>query len=268
MAVSMSDLRSTFGGGAGASGTVSLSQYYRGGSLVPNVATNSAVATGSAGTTITLGSFSSRTNLVPVSYDVLGGGGGGGFGNQEDEGSAHSGDVFATAGGSSYISGSGFSTVTQGGGAAGASRSISGGSPYRYGTAGASSAYGTGGTGGVVQEDSVEGGAGAGAPSYAGGNGGIGAGGGGAGGDLTSTYDTGGWAGEGGGAGSRATGTVYAVYNSTMTLSCGAGGSGGTCIWASRGGNGGAGRVSVTRQYLSGNLTTTRTTSGSQTLTV
>ena len=264
MPVSMNDLRTTFG----AAGTVSLSQFYRGGTLVPNVSTNSAIATGSAGTSISLGSFTSRTNLVPVSYDVLGGGGGGGFGNQEDEGSSHSGETQASAGGSSSLSGSGFTTVTSTGGAAGASRSISGGSPYRYGTAGESSAYGTGGTRGVVQEDSVEGGAGAGAPSYAGGNGGIGAGGGGAGGDLASTYDTGGWAGEGGSAGQRKTGTVYAVYKSTMTLACGAGGAKGNGPWASDGGNGGAGRVSVTRQYLSGNLTTTRTTSGSQTLTV
>ena len=262
MAVSINDLRTTFG----ASGTVSLSQFYRGGSLVPNVTTNSSV---SQSGTISLGSFTSRTNLVPVSYDVLGGGGGGGFGNQEDEGSSHSGETQATAGGSSSLSGSGFTTITSDGGAAGASRSISGGSPTRYGTAGESSAHGTGGTRGVVQEDSVEGGAGAGAPSYAGGNAtGNGAGGGGAGGDLNSTYDSGGYAGEGGGAGTQKTGTVNVPYKSTLTLTCGAAGAKGNGPWASDGGNGSPGRVSVTRQYLSGNLTTTRTTSGSQTQTV
>jgi len=262
MAVSMSDIRTTFG----ASGTVSLSQFYRGGSLVPNVTTNSSVSTTGA---ISLGSFTSRTNLVPVSYDVLGGGGGGGFGNQEGNGDPQSGEVMATAGGASSLSGSGFTTVTSAGGAAGASRAISGGSPHRYGTAGASSAYGTGGTRGVVQEDSREGGAGSSAPSYAGGNAtGNGAGGGGAGGDQTSNYDVGGYAGYGGSAGTRKTGTVNVPYKSTLTLTCGAAGAKGNGPWASDGGNGSAGRVSVTRQYLSGNLTTTRTTSGSQTLTV
>ena len=261
MAVSMNDLRTTFG----TTGAASLSQFYRGGTLVPNVSTNSSVATSGA---IALGSFTSRTNLVPISYDVLGAGGGGGFGNQENDGNANTTETMASAGGSSSLSGSGFTTVTSTGGAAGASRNISGGTPHRYGTAGESSAYGTGGTRGVVQEDSVEGGAGSGAPSYRGGNGGIGAGGGGAGGDQTSTYDVGGWAGSGGKAGQQKTGTVSAVYKSTITLSCGAGGAGGNGPWASDGGAGGAGRVSITRQYLSGNLTTTRTTSGSQTLTV
>ena len=99
MAVSMNDLRTTFG----VSGTVSLSQLYRGGSLVPDVSTNNGIPSGSAGTTINLNSFSTRTNLVNVSYQLIGGGGGGGWANQELDGQQNG--IPSTAGGTTSISG-------------------------------------------------------------------------------------------------------------------------------------------------------------------
>lgn len=251
MAVSMSDLRSTFGGGVGASGTVSLSQFYRGGSLVPDVSTNNSIATGSAGTTIRLGSFSNRTNLVNVSYQLIGGGGGGGWANQELN--SQQNGIPSTAGSTTSISGAFSASAAGGAGGAG------GTGGQTAGTAGANSVWGTGGAGGAIQ----------GGGNQKGGDAtGYGAGGGGGGGDTGATSgnplfsDTGGWRGDGGSAGTYVTGSTNVAYKSSISITIGTAGSGGYAqgyadtssgggwsVWSSHGGNGSPGRVYITRNY-------------------
>ena len=257
MAVSMNDLRTTFG----VSGTVSLSQLYRGGSLVPDVSTNNGIPSGSAGTTINLNSFSTRTNLVNVSYQLIGGGGGGGWANQELDGQQNG--IPSTAGGTTSISGA-FSVS-----AAGGSGGAGGTGGQTAGTAGANSVWGTGGAGGALQ---------GGGDQKGGDATGYGAGGGGGGGDAGGFFDTGGYRGDGGSAGTYVSGSTNVAYKSSISITIGAAGSGGYAqgyadsnsgggwsVWSSHGGAGSPGRVYITRNYNT-SINNDFTSSGSLTI--
>jgi len=184
---------------------VSLSQYFRGGTRVPNVVTNNNVPI--SGNPISFSNFYNAANIFIVSYDIIGGGGGGGSGSREL--SPRRG-TFAPTGGTTSLTGPGINVQAPGG---------AGGQNHdpdlrkTAGTAGESSAFGTGGFGGPLRAN-------------AGGNAsGFGAGGGGgAANDRTAINKNSGCGGRGGRAGVRRTGTFEVVLDSekVFTLTIGA----------------------------------------------
>jgi len=227
--LSLSQLQSEFGG----NNPISLSEYLRGGSFVPNTPNsgiNQAVPTGLSN--ISVSKYRSTSKTVVVTYEIIGGGGGGGAG--DNNGGEEMRGSFAPAGGNSSISGSGMTTITAEGGRGGENGKWGRGQP---GTAGGSTFYGPGGTGGDLNST----GGSAAATSY-------GAAGGGGGGDSGALFDSGGVAGEGGVAGTRLTGTFTIPYGSTIFVNLGTGGAGS----AIRSPNGGAGAGGYCRLTYNG----------------
>lgn len=197
--VSFSDLQTEFGG----SNPISMSEYYRSGAYVPS-GTNTLPIPASG--KIDVSDFKGTTPNAIVTYEIIGGGGAGGFG--VDDGGEGNRGTYGQAGGTSSLSGA--ISVTAAGGAGGEN---CGGARATYGTAGQSSYYGAGGAGGVLHGTG-------GTPASTS----YGAAGGGGGGDSGSTFDAGGCSGFGGLAGTRATGTAYPRYGTSVTITIGAAG--------------------------------------------
>lgn len=202
-AITIQDIANEFGGNT----PHSLGEYYRGGGLVPNVPLNNNIPTSGA---ISLDDFYGAANATLVTYEIIGGGGGGGYGLEDGGGSGRAPD-----GGNSTLSGTGIGTVTATGGRGGNNGDNSwNDSASRQGEA---SEFGPGGAAignGAAGRDAP-------ATSY-------GAGGGGAGGDSPSTYDSSGNGGDGGFSGEYLTATATIVYGTTLTITIGSGGAGGT----------------------------------------
>lgn len=129
--LSFTEIKSEFGG----DGDPSLSEYYRNGSYVTS--NNSSVPTSGGGRSISFSQFHGAIKALLVEYQIIGGGGGGGYGKDNYLGSGS-----ASSGGSSSVSGPGFTTVTSTGGSGGDNAPS-----YSQlgGQAGASSHYGAGG---------------------------------------------------------------------------------------------------------------------------
>jgi hypothetical protein len=233
--VTLADIQQEFGG----TEPISLSEYYRGGTYVPDGAGTALIPTSGP---ISMNNFRGASKTVTITYAIIGGGGAGGFG-VSDEGENNRG-TFGGSGGASSISGDEFQTITAAGGSGGQN---CGGNRGTVGTAGASTVYGSGGAGGALN-------------SSGGAASGYGAGGGGGGGDRGSTFDSGGCSGFGGGAGTRLTGTVEVDYGTTLTVSIGSGGPTNT-----PGYDGGAGAGGYCQITWNGN-TSTFTSSGTVTI--
>ena len=233
--LSIAQIQGEFGG----TNPASLSEYYSAHSSVP-----------STGNPISISDFYGLSDVVTFTYALIGGGGGGGHGF---DGGANG--VTADSGGTSSISGSGFSTVTAAGGTGGRSGYFHPGTDTTQ-KDGDASVYGAGGNRGA----NIDGAAGAGsdAPSTS-----YGAGGGGGGGDMPNNkLDSTGFAGEGGGASTRVTGTITVASGTTITVTIGGGGAGrfhGTYS----GGDGAAGYATITAN----GVTTPFTSSGTIILT-
>lgn len=194
--LSLSSVQTEFGGSA----PTALSEYYRGGSNVPSE--SSGIPTSGV---IAFSDFRGASNVVSMTYEIIGAGGEGAGGFAGGTGSA---------GSASSFSGSGFSTVTAAGGAGGAGN----GSGFGYfdgywvvGEAGEASFYGSGGSGGQNSDSGNQtGGNPAPASSY-------GAGGGGGGSAPFASRN----GGDGGKAGTRLTGTALVNPSSTITVTIG-----------------------------------------------
>ena len=212
----------------GGNTNISLGEYYRDPEGVVS-GNNTNVPSGGNSGPISMTDFYSTVFKAYVTYNVIGGGGGGGGGAASG---AVSGNPRGATGGSSTLTGSGFSNVSVSGGQGGrsghSSYAGSGGN-----TAGAASPL-TGGGGGA--KGSWSGGAGGDASA-------AGAGGGGASGTNASYPNDDGYGGQGGSAGSQTTGSQY-MEPATLTLTAGAGGAGYDAH--ADGGDGDHGYVSVT----------------------
>jgi len=235
--LSIGQIQGEFGG----SNPASLREYYSAASGVPSL-----------GNPISISDFRGTSNVTTFTYTILGGGGAGGWGRENGYGSGR-----AASGGTSSISGSGFSTVSQAGGLGGLNGNVS---PYDHSSrVGASSSVGAGGTGFPNGRGANSGGSFTtygDAPS-------SGAGGGGAGGDTPGFLDSSGGAGSGGGASSTGSGTVTLLPGTTITIVVGAGGVGTPFNYS--GGKGGDGRVVITP---AGSSSVTYSTAGTYTLTI
>lgn len=214
--VSLAQIQAEFGGDI----PISLSEYYRNGALTTS--NNTSVATGSAGTTITMSGFRGAVRALIVEYQIIGAGGAGGYGNWNSYASTRS----ASGGGSSLT---GAVNVSVAGGVGGLDAYVNPGidNPDRNGSG---TTYGLGGIAGPsYQSETYSPGGAAPAGSY-------GAGGGGAGGDRSSTFDPSGGAGGSGQAGAYATGSFLLVPGTQIVVSIGSKGIG--AGGASPGGNG------------------------------
>jgi hypothetical protein len=215
--LSTQDVTSVFGG----TGTVKLSEFYRGAGKVPNSVLNNTVPTSG---TISMGNLYGAVNVTTITYQMIGGGGGGGRGFSD----SYDGSSRAPSGTRSSISSGTSIAIVAVGGAGGVN-----GWGNIFGGAGQSSPYGVGGAAGNP--------VGGNAPSTS-----YGAGGGGAFGDYPSTYDSSGGGGEGGYQGASRSGTFVIPYGSTINIvvgSLGIGQPGG----GQSGGAGAAGYVSLVK---------------------
>lgn len=203
----------------------SLSEYYRGGSRVPNGTINNLIPTSGQ---ISLSNFRGSSNVIVVTYEIIGGGGGGGGGRNDDQGRGYG--LYASSGGGSFIR-QGASTLVDAPGGRGGFSFAFGWNDSRG--AGDSTAYGPGG------ERGPNNGNGGNAPISS-----YGAGGGGGGGDRPSTFDSSGNRGEGGLAGIRRVGTLNIIPGSVLSIVIGGAGIGHDTIYD--GGNGAAGFARLT----------------------
>lgn len=206
--IKLSQLQTEFGG----SYPISLGEYLRGGSYVPNTpnaGTNQAIPA-IAGSAISLSKYYGTSKTTSMQYEIIGGGGGGGGGT--DDGGSEQGPFSSQTGGNTTVTGTGVNLSASGGVGGLTNLSTLGSRP---GLPGESSAYGAGGAGGSLNN---AGGTPA-ATSY-------GAGGGGAGGDDGGYNDAGGRGGQGGFAGTRLTGSVTITYGTNISVNVGAAGTG------------------------------------------
>ena len=211
--LSLDDIQDEFGG----SNPIGMSEYFSAASGVP-----------ASGNAISVSDFYGTANTVTFSYEIIGGGGGGGYGLEDGYGST----ARAGSGGTSSITASGMTAVTASGGQGGRHAVISWSTGV--GSEGGDSYYGVG------PGQSSNGVAGASAnPSH------YGAGGSGGGGDSPNKFDSSGGKGEGGDAATRQTGTRTVVSGTTITITIGASGAGGTG-GNHRGGNGAPGYAKIT----------------------
>jgi len=231
--ITIQDIVDEFGG----TSPHSLSEYYRGGDLVPESPTNSNVPTEGE---ISLSDFYGAVSTVVLTYEMIGGGGAGGQGFNTS-GSAASGT-------SSSIFGSGLALLPAAGGLGGVSRSL------WAATDGEGTVYGPGGPAGKTSDRGSQVTAGSNAPSTS-----YGAGGGGGGGFPFAAYN----AGAGGNAGTRRAGTTPVVPGTELTITVGSGGARGSSAGA-EGGAGAGGYVEIT---VNG-ITKTYSTPGTYTYTV
>lgn len=196
------DIVGEFGGTA----PHNISEYKRGGSLVPNgPSANVNIPTTNAD--IQFSDFFGAVNAVQITYEIIGGGGEGAGG--------YTGDGPGNDGGTSTLYGSGFTTVTSAGGAGGTQPAPFNGS-FRTSEAGEASYYGSGGAGGANSDSNNQ------TPGYAAPSTSYGAGGGGGGAHPFSANNGGG----GGKAATRQTGTVNVIPSVNFFVIIGAGGTG------------------------------------------
>ena len=216
-----SDIVGEFGG----SQPHQLSEYKRGGSLVPNgPSQNANIPTSNAN--IQFSDFFGSVNAVTMTYEIIGGGGEGAGG--------YTGDGPGSAGSASSFYGTNFSVTAEGG--AGGVQPAPFTEVWRIGLPGEASFYGSGGAAGL-NSDSGNQTVGSAAPSSS-----YGAGGGGAGTAPFASYNGGG----GGEAGTRRTGTAQIVPGVNFYVIIGPGGSG-----IAGGGDGANGYAKLT---ISGNV--------------
>jgi len=197
--LSLDDIQTEFGG----TNPIGMSEYYRGGSFVTD--NNTSVPTSGE---ISVSDFYSTVKAKTVIYEVIGGGGGGAGGG------ISAGD--GSAGTSSSLSGSGFTTITSTGGSGGTANR---GFPFPDGSSpGDDSFYGAGGAGGTNSSgaQNVTDGQAPAATHY------------GAGGGSGGTQFQTGTSGYGGGESTRQNGTLYLVSGTVITVTIGGAGSGGT----------------------------------------
>lgn len=232
--VSFSDLQNTFGG----TNPISMSEYYRGGALVPVGTNTSGIPSSGA---IGVASFRGTTPFASVYYEVIGGGGAGGYGRDNGYGTGR-----AQYGGASYITGTGVSVTVAGG--TGGQNAVIDGDAVGRGSDGQATVYGAGGVGAL---NFYEGGH-APATSY-------GAGGGGAGGDSSGPFDPSGGCGEGGFAGQFTQGNLSLRYGVTLTMTIGAAGLGNGEGVGRRGGNGANGFAKLIVDGVTYNYTSSGT---------
>ena len=215
--ITLQDLQDEFGG----SDPIKMSQFYRGGTLVPDFSLNNSVPTSG---NIKLSDFYGASKGIEVSYTLIGAGGGGGYGVDNGAGTGSSG-----AGSKTTLVKDSVTLVDAPGGAGGVN--------------GRDNGTGTGGNGADSTFSTSTGGAGGGA-NAAGGAGSQGGGGGGGGGDAPSRYDRSGGAGGGGAAGTTRTG-VFFTGPGSYTLNTGTGGTSSGGNYA--GGKGGNGYAKITQ---------------------
>lgn len=196
--INFSELQTEFGG----SNPVSMSEYYRGGTNVPNANKNTSIPISGK---ISTSNFYNTSKTTVVTYEIIGGGGAGGRGVDDRDNNTRG--TYGGSGGTSSLSASGISTITAPGGSGGEN---TGGGNAALGGAGESSYYGVGGGATPLNTDGYS----APATSY-------GAGGAGGGGDDGGYNDQGGYAGLGGSAGIRAAGTFTIIYGTTLTINIG-----------------------------------------------
>lgn len=205
--IKFSQLQTEFGG----SYPISMSEYLRGGSLVPNTpnaGTNQAIPTTSSA--VSISKYYGTSKTTSVQYEMIGGGGGGGGGTDDD--GTQSGPYSSQTGGNTSITATGVN-LTAAGGVGGLTNLT--GLHGKKGNPGESTVYGAGGAGGALNSTG-------GTPlstSY-------GAGGGGAGGDDGGYNDSGGRGGDGGKAGTRLTGSFTITYGTNISVNIGAAGLG------------------------------------------
>jgi hypothetical protein len=234
--ITLQDIEDEFGG----TESIGLSEYYRNGAYVTS--NNTSVPTSGA---ISLSNFYGAINALLVEYEIIGGGGGGGGGRSNYNNTDGS---RAGTGGTSSISGSGFSTASSTGGIGGLNAPVQN---EWQGVAGEASIYGAGGA--AVGEKTN----GNSAPSSS-----YGAGGGGGGGDNASFLSTDGAGGKGGEASDRITGNVgYMPVGTVITVTVASGGSSGNGNFP--GGVGAGGLVNLRKN---GGAWTAFTSSGSYTV--
>lgn len=233
--IRITDIVNEFGGSA----PHNMSEYYRGGSRVPNIPANNNVPTSGR---INLADFYGARFGTPIRIDIIGGGGGGGGGAEDGDPPGSADD-----GGDSWVRlADGNTQVVQVAGGAGGENGGSGGT---FGSNGQGTAFGRGGFSQNARND------GFGAPYTS-----WGASGGGAGGDSGGKGDAQGNGGAGGRAGTRNDTTYYA--SGTVNVRVGAGGLGGQSTW--NGGAGAGGRVRIRdgrdgdRTFTDGNRRRTR----------
>jgi hypothetical protein len=223
-------------------GTVphSLSEYYRGGSRVPDTPSsgvNNRIPTSGE---IKISDFYGTSRTTVVTYEIIGGGGSGGFGLADGYRNTQ-----APGGQGSSITG-----IVSVAGGTGGSNAVRGKGDGYSGGPGQGTVYGPGGAG-VPQDTS-----GNPAPSTS-----YGAGGGGGGGDSPSTFDKSGGGGQGGNAAQRLTGTFTVQYGTVVSGFIGAGGVNTEGVYKGGSGAGGFCRLTydgVTRNFTSpGNFSTT-----------
>lgn len=218
------DIVGEFGGSA----PHALSEYKRGGSLVPDISANSDIPT--TNSDIQFSDFYGAINTVSMTYEIIGAGGGGGAGDTSTVNGSDGGDSTM-----SYNNGSTTVTVTSSGGAGG-----TGGTQTGWGE-GEDSYYGDGGASGISSDSSNQtagsapaataygaGGGGGGAHTFSQRNGGVG---GYAGGTDGTGYTQSAWNSSATlqrYIGMPSTGTVDVVPNSTISITIGTGGAGGT----------------------------------------
>lgn len=222
--ITLEQIQTEFGG----ANPISLSEYYRGGSYVPNATRNNSIPTSGA---ISLSNFRSTAKFASVSFQIMGGGGGGGWGNDDSFGSGR-----APNGGTSSITVGATTYASVGGGAGGANAAFDRREITRR--VGRAAPWGQGAgpwPGGTQGNNNSNGSA---APNF-------GAGGGGAGGDADGGYDGEGGGGEGGYAGSYTTGSFSVVYGTVLRITIGAGGAGGNGDYDGGAGGGGLCRLTI-----------------------
>ena len=232
--INFQDIVNEFGG----SGEAALSEYYRGGPLVPN--TNANIKIGTQGEPIALSQFYGARKEIILSYKLYGGGGAGGNGiaDQTGSGTNDPGDttliMLKSQWDANGTSGTKLAESGSGGGGGHANRgSITGG-------AGGASDFGAGGSGGSPNTAGSR-------PTW----GHWGAGGGGGGGDDGSTSylnlygsDAAGAAGSGGGASELKSGTLSIDVEVEYAVILGAGGTP-SSVYNYRGGQGAPGHGEI-----------------------
>lgn len=240
-AVSLQDVEDEFGG----TGSISLSEYYRGNNYENAVSGNNTSVPQSG--PISLANFRGTVLARYIEFILLGAGGGGGYGVGDGAGSGKAAD----GGGSSLTINS--STYTASGGTGGGNGAVSRLSGDQAGhNANIADGYSRdfGSSGGSTGNSAN---ASAGTGFAAGGSGG--------GGDSPDEYDSSGNAGEGGEAGAETTGAQYVNVSSSISYTLGTGGPGRT-----EGTDGAAGRPGYVVLISNGSDVVTTSTSGSYTV--